>query len=73
MYFLITADWYDADQEPQKVTSIVAASKLEEIATALNDFYDEKSLDNINIQHLSDYGLVEIPNFIVDEVKNLVP
>jgi hypothetical protein len=73
MYFLVTADWYDEDQEPQKVTSIVAADSLEEIATALDDFYNEKSLDNINIQHLSDYGLVEIPNSIVNEVKHLVP
>lgn len=73
MYFLVTADWYEENQGPSKVTSIVAASHLEEIATALDDFYNEKSLDNINIQHLSDNGLVEIPNFIVDEVKNLVP
>lgn len=73
MYFLVTADWCEEDQGPQKVSSIVAANKLEEIVVALTDFYDEKSLDNINIQHLSDYGLVEIPNSIVNEVKHLVP
>lgn len=73
MYFLVTADWYDEEHNPSKVTSIVSANNLGEIASALDDFYGEETLDNINIQHLSDNGLVEIPNFIVDEVKNLVP
>lgn len=73
MYFLVTADWYNENQEPEKVTSIVCADSLQKVAEALDDFYEEQNLDNINIQHLSDYTLVEIPNFIANEVKNLVP